>query len=114
MRAASSRRGRVGPPSRAFGRAPQRSATVLFSSVCFLVGFSARGLLQVRKQQSGDELRRGRTNPNLFMPAIPADDHHSAVNSHKTMQRLFAFALECYFPIVAFTSATHFDPAAIP
>ena len=42
------------------------------------------------------------------MPAISADDHHSAVNPHKTVQRLLAFALECYFPIIAFTSATHF------
>jgi hypothetical protein len=42
------------------------------------------------------------------MPAISADDHHSAVNPHKTMQRLLAFARECYFPIVAFTSAAHF------
>jgi hypothetical protein len=24
------------------------------------------------------------------------------------VQRLLAFALECYFPIIAFTSATHF------
>ena len=42
------------------------------------------------------------------MPAISADDHHYAVNPHKTVQRLLAFALECYFPIIAFTSATHF------
>jgi len=28
------------------------------------------------------------------MPAISADDHHSAVNPHETMQRLFAFALD--------------------
>jgi hypothetical protein len=42
------------------------------------------------------------------MPAISADDHHSAVNPHETMQRLFAFALEYHFPIVAFTSASHF------
>jgi hypothetical protein len=42
------------------------------------------------------------------MPAISADDHHSAVNPHKTVQRLLALALECYFPIIAFTSATHF------
>jgi len=42
------------------------------------------------------------------MPAISADDHHSAVNPHKTMQRFLAFALECYFPIIAFISATHF------
>jgi hypothetical protein len=41
------------------------------------------------------------------MPAISADDHHSAVNPHETMQRLFAFALEYHFPIVAFTSASH-------
>ena len=47
-------------------------------------------------------------NPSLFMPAISADDHHSAVNPHETMQRLFAFALEYYFPIVAFTSPSHF------
>jgi hypothetical protein len=42
------------------------------------------------------------------MPAISADNHHSAVNPHETMQRLFAFALEYHFPIVAFTSASHF------
>ena len=36
------------------------------------------------------------------MPAISADDHHSAVNSHETVQRLFAFALEQYFAIVRF------------
>jgi hypothetical protein len=41
------------------------------------------------------------------MPAISADDYHSAVNPHETMQRLFAFALEYHFPIVAFTSASH-------
>jgi hypothetical protein len=32
------------------------------------------------------------------VPAISADDHHSAVNPHKTVQRVLAFALECYFP----------------
>jgi hypothetical protein len=46
--------------------------------------------------------------PSLYMPAISSDDHHSAVNPHETMQRLLAFALECYFPIVAFTSSSHF------
>src|SRR5580700_6916619 len=89
-------------------RCRMRSASILFSSVCFLVGFFARGFLQLRKQQSSDEVRRGRANPTLFMPAISSDDHHSAVNPHETMQRLFAFALEHYFPIVAFTSSSHF------
>jgi hypothetical protein len=42
------------------------------------------------------------------MPAISADNHHSAVNPHETMQWLFAFALEYNFPVVAFTSASHF------
>ena len=84
------------------------SASILFWSFRFLVRLSARGIRQLRKEQSGDQLRRRRANPPLFMPAISADDHHSAVNPHETMQRLFAFALEYHFPIVAFTSASHF------
>ena len=41
------------------------------------------------------------------MPAISTDDHHSAVNPHKAVQRLLAFALECYFPIIAFTPMSY-------
>ena len=73
-----------------------------------------RGFFQLRKQQSGDQLWRGRTNPCLFMPAIPTDDHHSAVNPHETMKRPFAFALEYYFPIVAFTLISHKYPRLLP
>ena len=40
------------------------SAPILFCSICSLICFSARGVLQLRKQQSGDQLRRGRTDPD--------------------------------------------------
>jgi len=65
------------------------------------------------KAAIGRSTPAGRTDPSLFVPAISADDHHSAVNPHETAQRLFVFALEYYFPIVAFTSPSHFFPSRI-
>jgi len=46
------------------------------------------------------------------MAAISADDDHSMVNPHETMQLIFALALEYYFPIVAFTRPSHFSGSA--
>src|SRR5262245_36512140 len=78
------------------------------ASTLFSFRLSGRGFLQLRKEQAGDKLRRRRANPALFMPAISADNHHSVVNPHETMQRLFTFALEYHFPIVTLPSAGHF------
>src|SRR6185436_15437884 len=59
-------------PSCLISRGPDasRSASILFWWFRFLVRLSACGVLQLRKQQSADQLRRRRAKPPLFMPAI--------------------------------------------